>query len=83
MVDDTRNPSDSEDGPSDPERAAPGMIGFLSMSLAIALCLVFGGLVGFGIDAATGSSPLWTLVGLGFGVAAAVLLTVANVRRYL
>lgn len=51
------------------------------MGVASALCLILGGGIGVGIDALANSSPLWTFVGLGFGVVCAVLVTVAQVRK--
>jgi F0F1-type ATP synthase assembly protein I len=51
------------------------------MGVASALCLILGGGIGVAIDAVVHTSPLWTFVGLGFGVVAAVLVTVAQVRK--
>jgi F0F1-type ATP synthase assembly protein I len=56
---------------------------FLSLGLGSALCLAVGAGAGLAIDAAAGTSPLFTLLGLGFGVVAGVLYTVAKVRRNL
>jgi hypothetical protein len=78
------NPDPSAAPEPDPDsgpNTAPGIIDFLSMGVASALCLILGGGVGVGIDALTHSSPLWTFVGLGFGVVSAVLVTVAQVRK--
>jgi F0F1-type ATP synthase assembly protein I len=61
----------------------PSIIDFLTMGVASALCLVLGGGIGYGIDALTGTSPILTFVGLAFGVVAAVLVTVTQVRKYL
>jgi hypothetical protein len=84
----TRDPSHPDVPPPGPEsgsepRTAPGIIDFLTMGLASALCLVLAGGIGMGIDAIAHTSPLWTLVGLGFGVVAAVLVTVSQVRKHL
>jgi len=65
------------------ERSAPGIIDFLTMGVASALCLVLAGGIGVAIDAVAHSTPLWTFVGLGFGVVAAVLVTVSLVRKNL
>jgi len=70
---------DPDSGP----RSVPGLIDFLSMGVAGALCLILGGGIGVGIDAAAHSSPLWTFVGLGFGVVMAVMVTVSQVRKHL
>lgn len=77
-----QNPSAApEPDPDSGRDTAPGIIDFLSMGVASALCLVLGGGIGVGIDALAHSSPLWTFVGLGFGVVSAVLVTVAQVRK--
>ena len=68
---------DPDSGP----RTAPGIIDFLSLGVASALCLILGGGIGVAIDALAHTSPLWTFVGLGFGVVSAVLVTVAQVRK--
>jgi membrane protein YdbS with pleckstrin-like domain len=65
------------------EPFAPGIIDFLTMGVAIALCLILAGGIGVAIDAVAHSTPLWTFVGLGFGVVAAVLVTVSLVRKNL
>ncbi len=75
-------PHSGPDPGSEP-RSAPGIIDFLTMGIASALCLVLAGGIGLAIDAVAHTSPLWTLVGLGFGVVAAVLVTVSQVRRHL
>ena len=56
-------PSDRPDGPS-------VAMEFLSLGLGSALCLAVGAGIGLAIDAAAGTSPLFTLLGLGFGVVA-------------
>jgi len=73
------SPSPSPQSPN----PAPSIIDFLTMGVASALCLVLGGGIGYGIDALTGTSPILTFVGLAFGVVAAVLVTVTQVRKYL
>jgi F0F1-type ATP synthase assembly protein I len=76
--------SNSSDGESTPPRnPTPSIIDFLSMGVASALCLILGGGIGYGIDALAGTSPILTFVGLAFGVVAAVLVTVTQVRKYL
>jgi F0F1-type ATP synthase assembly protein I len=78
MEDNTPKPD-----PDPVSRAGPGIVDFLTMGMASALCLVLGGGIGFAVDAAAHTSPLWTFVGLGFGVVAAVLTTVTQVRKHL
>jgi hypothetical protein len=64
-------------------RSAPGIIDFLTMGVASALCLILAGGIGVAIDVVAHSTPLWTFVGLGFGVVAAVAVTVSLVRKNL
>jgi F0F1-type ATP synthase assembly protein I len=47
------------------------------------LCLAVGAGIGLAIDAAAGTSPVFTLIGLGFGVVTGILYTVSKVRRNL
>jgi F0F1-type ATP synthase assembly protein I len=58
-------------------------VAFLTMGVAVALSLVLGGLLGYLVDGWAHTSPVFTLVGLAFGVAVAVLLIVTRVRKYL
>ena len=82
MVDSTPH-SDGKPSSRQTPRSAPGIADFLTMGVASALCLILAGGIGFGVDAAAHTSPLWTFVGLGFGVVAAVLVTVSQVRKNL
>ena len=77
--------ANSSDGDSTPpgRNPTPSIIDFLTMGVASALCLVLGGGIGYGIDALAGTSPILTFVGLAFGVVAAVLVTITQVRKYL
>ncbi len=68
-------PADRYDG--------PGIFDFLTMGMAAALCLVLGGGAGYLLDAWIGTAPWLTFVGLAFGVVAAVLVTVSQVRKHL
>ncbi|HEY1989699.1 MAG TPA: AtpZ/AtpI family protein [Acidimicrobiales bacterium] len=86
MADHSHLPNPDPSAAPEPEpdsgpATAPGIIDFLSMGVASALCLILGGGIGVGIDALAHTSPLWTFVGLGFGVVCAVLVTVAQVRK--
>ena len=74
---------DREPSSGQTPRSAPGIVDFLTMGLASALCLVLAGGIGFAVDTVAHTSPLWTFVGLGFGVVAAVLVTVSQVRKNL
>ena len=85
-MDETTPPHQSGDGPPPPEPPSPlgpGAVAFLTLGVAGAVALVIGGAAGYLIDRWVGTSPLFTLVGLGFGVVLAVLMTIARVRKYL
>jgi F0F1-type ATP synthase assembly protein I len=56
---------------------------FLTLGVTAAGSLVAGGLLGYLVDDWAGTSPLFTLVGLGVGIVAAVMMTVTRVRKYL
>ncbi len=53
------------------------------LGLTVALCLVGGAAIGYLIDALAHTAPLFTLIGLAFGVVIAVASTVSTIRRYL
>jgi F0F1-type ATP synthase assembly protein I len=55
----------------------------MSLGLSIAVLLVAGGGIGYAVDRWVGTSPLFLLVGLALGILAAVLMTVARIRKYL
>ena len=67
----------------DPTAAAPGAVDFLTLGLTVAVILVGFGALGYLVDRWLGTSPWLTLVGLVLGIAAAVLITVSRVRRFL
>jgi F0F1-type ATP synthase assembly protein I len=65
------------------EKPSPRLFDLMTMGLASAL-MVAGGLgIGIGIDDWLRTSPVATLAGLAFGIAAAVGATVRQVRKYL
>jgi len=85
-------PSDRGDptqptGPEEPEESdrllSPGAIAFLTLGLTVALSLVAGAGLGYLIDALAHTAPLFTLIGLAFGVVIAVATTVSTIRQYL
>ncbi len=55
----------------------------LSIGIVIALCLVAGLGLGWIIDSAVGTSPVFLLVGLLLGIVAAGCYTVAQFRKQL
>jgi len=62
---------------------SPRMGDFFWLGTGCALCVVGGGAIGYGLDAAFGTTPWITFGGLAFGVVSAVLLAVAKVRKFL
>ena len=61
----------------------PGAVEFLTLGLTVAVILVGFGALGYLVDRWLGTSPWFTLAGLVLGIAAAVLITVSRVRRFL
>ena len=55
---------------------------FFFMGTACALSIVGGGGAGYGLDTWLHTSPWLTFVGLAFGIVSAVLLCVAQVRKF-
>jgi F0F1-type ATP synthase assembly protein I len=60
-----------------------GAVEFLTLGLTAAGALAVGVVLGLLVDGWLGTSPAFTLVGLVLGIVAAVLMTVARVRKYL
>jgi F0F1-type ATP synthase assembly protein I len=58
-------------------------VAFLTLGLRMAAALVFCGAVGYLVDDWLGTSPIFVLIGVALGVAAAVGQAVVTVRRYL
>jgi F0F1-type ATP synthase assembly protein I len=65
------------------DRNRPDVSALLTIGIVIALCLVAGLGLGWVLDAAVGTSPVFLLVGLLLGVVAAGCYTVAEFRRQL
>jgi hypothetical protein len=80
---DQNDPSNPEEGDDSGRLLSPGALAFLMLGLTVALCLVGGAAIGYLIDALAHTSPLFTLIGLAFGVVVAVASTVSTIRRYL
>ncbi len=85
-MEDPNSPADSEDSPQ-PQRPGPGLgtgaVEFLTLGLTLAVTVLVGGALGYLVDRWLGTSPIFTLVGLVLGIAAAVLTAVSRVRKYL
>ena len=60
-----------------------GAVALLSLGLACAVSLALAAGLGYLIDGWLHTSPVFTLVGLAFGMVVAVLMAVTTVRRYL
>lgn len=75
--------SDESAGDPGPSGPAPGAIEFLTLGIAVAVVVVGFGALGYLADGWAGTTPILTLVGLAAGITAAVLLTIARVRKYL
>lgn len=67
--------------PADPNR--PDVSSLLTLGIVLALCLVLGLGLGWLLDSAAGTSPVFLLVGLLLGIVAAACYTVASFRRQL
>ena len=74
-------PSDPPE-PSGP-RPLPGAAAFLGMGTSVAGCVAVGVFLGIWLDGRAGTSPLFLVIGLLLGLAAAVGTVVAQVRRFL
>jgi F0F1-type ATP synthase assembly protein I len=61
----------------------PGAVAFTGMGLSAAICVGVGVFLGVWLDGRTHTAPLFLIVGLVLGVAAAVGSVVTQVRRFL
>ncbi len=64
-------------------RLSPGAMAFLGLGISIGLCLALSVGAGLALDAVTHDSPAFLLAGLAVGVALAVGMAIATVRKYL
>jgi ATP synthase protein I len=85
-MEEPNSPADSEDS-SRPQKPGPaigtGAVEFLTLGLTLAVTVLVGGALGYLVDRWLGTSPIFTLVGLVLGIAAAVLTAISRVRKYL
>jgi F0F1-type ATP synthase assembly protein I len=79
----TSEPPEPRDGPDEPVKPLPGAMAFVGLGTTVAGCVAVcvGG--GIALDAWLGTSPLFLVIGLVLGLAAAVATVVAQVRRFL
>lgn len=69
-------------GPEGPKRS-PTLGDLFWIGTGCAICVVGAGAAGYALDQVTGLQPWLTFVGLAFGIVSAVLLAVANLRKFL
>jgi F0F1-type ATP synthase assembly protein I len=81
-MDESTPTSDPNDRPSPPGDAA-GAAEFLTLGLTLAVTILVCAALGYLVDRWLGTSPIFTLIGLVLGIAAAVLTAIARVRKYL
>lgn len=68
----------TESGPN-----SPSWTTLLGLGITAAGALAIGILAGWGLDAALGTSPVFTLVGIAVGLIGAAVYIVAQFRKYL
>jgi hypothetical protein len=88
-MEDPNSQTDPDDGTGTPPTTGsgpslgPGAVEFLTLGLTLAVTILAGGALGYLADRWLGTSPVFTLVGLVLGIAAAVMTAVSRVRKYL
>ena len=77
-------PPSSQGSPSDPPNGVqtPKLGDLFFVGTACAISVVGGGAIGFGLDAWLHTTPWLSFAGLAFGIVSAVLLCVAQFRKY-
>ncbi|HEX3946756.1 MAG TPA: AtpZ/AtpI family protein [Acidimicrobiales bacterium] len=70
-------------GQPTPDKRAPSFGDLFWLGTGCAISVIAGGAIGYGLDTAFGTTPWITFGGLAFGVVSAVLLAVAQVRKFL
>lgn len=69
--------------PSKEPKPLPGAVAFLGMGLSAAVCVGVGLVVGILVDDALHTAPVFLLVGLALGLAAAAMSVITQIRTYL
>ncbi len=64
------------------DKQRPGIMAFAGIGLTNAICLAAGLLVGWIVDSALGTLPLFLFTGLVCGIGAGVLATRAEYKRF-
>jgi F0F1-type ATP synthase assembly protein I len=81
-----QTPAGREPDPSStpsPAKRSPTFGDLFWVGTGCAVSVVAGGAIGYGLDAIWHTTPWLTFAGLAFGVVSAVLLAVAQVRKFL
>jgi len=84
-VDDSRDPArPGNDGepPGPSTGRVPTMGDFFWLGTACAVSVVGAGAIGYGLDSWLDTTPWFSFGGLAFGIVSAVLLMVAQVRKF-
>ncbi|MGH9082272.1 MAG: AtpZ/AtpI family protein [Acidimicrobiales bacterium] len=66
-----------------PGKRPPTLGDLFWVGTGCAVSIIGAAAIGYGLDAAFGTTPWLTLAGLAFGVVSAVLLVVAQIRKFL
>jgi F0F1-type ATP synthase assembly protein I len=64
------------------DKERPGILAFAGLGLLNAMCLGIGLVVGWLVDRALGTLPLFLFLGLIAGIVAGALATRAEIKRY-
>jgi hypothetical protein len=80
MVDDS---PDAGAGPGAEPSKTPTFGDFFWLGTACAISVLGAGAIGYGLDALFHTLPWLTFAGLAFGIISAVLMAVAQVRKFL
>ncbi len=81
-----QTPAGQEPDPSSassPAKRSPTFGDLFWVGTGCAISVVAGGAIGYGLDSIWHTTPWLTFAGLAFGVVSAVLLAVAQVRKFL
>jgi hypothetical protein len=82
-VDDPSDPASPAGGAPDPDPARQPSLGdFFWLGTACAVSVVGAGAIGYGLDAWLGTTPWLSFAGLAFGIVSAVMIAVAQVRKF-
>jgi len=68
--------------PGEPSQRYPSAMAYAGIGMLNAICLLGGGALGWLVDRALGTLPLFLLVGLLLGIVTGALGTRAELRRY-